>query len=155
MRQVARELDMLLLVFADGDEVGVVDEDIRRHQHGIIKKAAVEGVFMLAGFILKLGHALEVAERAYAGEYPSQIGVAFYGALQKQIALFGVEAARHILRGAVEHVAPQVGGDIGNCYCVHIDYAEIAVAVVDECAPIFNSAEVIAQVEFACRLRRG
>ena len=32
---VARELDVLALVVADRDEIGLVEEDVARHQHGV------------------------------------------------------------------------------------------------------------------------
>ena len=35
LRKVARHLEVLLLVLADRDEVGIHDEDVGRHQHRV------------------------------------------------------------------------------------------------------------------------
>ena len=39
---VARDLDVLLLVLAHGHDVRVVDQDVRRHQHRVGEQAVVE-----------------------------------------------------------------------------------------------------------------
>ena len=38
-RDVARQLDVLALVVADGDLVGVVEEDVGGHQHRVVEEA--------------------------------------------------------------------------------------------------------------------
>ena len=40
-RGLARVLDVLALVLAHRHDIGVVQQNIRRHQHGVIKKAGV------------------------------------------------------------------------------------------------------------------
>ena len=38
-RDVTRELEVLTLVVADGHEVGVVGEDVGRHEHRVVEQA--------------------------------------------------------------------------------------------------------------------
>jgi len=143
---------MLFLVFADGNDIGVVYKYIGRHQNGIIEKAAIERVFMLCRLVFVLRHSLELSDWANAAQNPSQFGMADYRALQKQVAFFGVETACHILGGAVVNIFFEFGGNVGNRDCVHIHHAEIAFVFFRHFDPIFHRAEIIAQVEFPRRL---
>ena len=43
---VARELDVLALVVADRDEVGLVEQDVAGHQHGVGEEAGGDEVLL-------------------------------------------------------------------------------------------------------------
>ena len=47
LRDVARELDVLALVVADRNDVGVVEQDVGRHQHRIGEEARRDEVLLL------------------------------------------------------------------------------------------------------------
>ena len=59
---IARQLQMLLLVDAHGYEVGIVDEDVSRHEHRIGKQARVDILRMPGTLFLKLVHTRQLAE---------------------------------------------------------------------------------------------
>ena len=75
LRDVARQLQMLLLVFADRHMRRLVDEDVGRHQHRIGVEADAGALLVLAGFLLELGHAVEPAEPRHAIEDPGKLGM--------------------------------------------------------------------------------
>lgn len=154
--EVAAEFDMLFLVFADGDAIGVVEEDIGGHEDGIKQQACADEVCVAAlRFILKLGHAFELAERAEAAEDPCEFIVADDVALGEQVAFGGIEAAGDVhCEGTVRGLA-QFGGFIGEGDCVLIDDTEKALKVIDERTPIGDGAEKVAEVEVAGGLSAG
>ena len=54
--EVAGEFEVLELVFADGDEGGVVEENVGRHEDGVVEDANV-GAVLAFGLFFELGHA--------------------------------------------------------------------------------------------------
>ena len=48
---------MLLLIDADGNDVRLIQQNIRRHQHGVIHQTHIDIIRMAGAFILELGHA--------------------------------------------------------------------------------------------------
>ena len=64
LRDVARQLEMLLLVVADRHVRGAVDQDVGRHQVRIGEQPDRGVLAVLAGLLLELGHAVEPAQRA-------------------------------------------------------------------------------------------
>ena len=72
--EAASQLKVLELVFADGDELGVVEENIGRHQHGIVKNPDVDAVFAFA-FVLILGHTVKFAHGGDAVQDPAEFGM--------------------------------------------------------------------------------
>ncbi len=55
---VAGEFDVLFLVFAHGDAISIVEQDIRSHQHGVIEQPHAHVLALFHGFFLELDHAL-------------------------------------------------------------------------------------------------
>jgi hypothetical protein len=74
-RDVAGQLQVLLLVLAHGDVGGVVDEDVGGHQRGIGEEPDAGVLAVLAGLVLPLGHALHPAHPGDAVEDPGELGV--------------------------------------------------------------------------------
>ena len=70
---VARELEMLLLVVADRDVSGTIDENVGRHQVGVGVQPDRSVLAVLAGLFLELRHAVEPAEPGDAVEHPGQV----------------------------------------------------------------------------------
>jgi hypothetical protein len=154
LRQVAGELEVLLLVVADRDERGVVEEDVRRHQHGVEQQAGIDRL-LLAGLVLELGHPLQLAERTEAAEDPSQLRVADDMGLREKTAPGRVEAAGHVLGQAGVGVLPQLGRHVGDRDGVLVDDAEVAIVVVLHASPVEHRSKIITQVETPGRLGTG
>ena len=87
---------MLLLIVADWHELGVIEQDIRRHEHRVEKEPGVDRL-LLARLVLKLGHALELAERTEATENPGELGVPDDVRLHEEPAPGWVQTASHVL----------------------------------------------------------
>ena len=64
LRDVAAELEMLLLVLADRHVRRAIDQDVGRHQARIGVKPDRGVLAVLAGLLLELGHAVEPAHAA-------------------------------------------------------------------------------------------
>src|SRR5229473_1564353 len=93
---VAGQLDMLLLVFADRDMRRLVQEDVCRHQHRIAIEAEPGHLALLGGLLLELGHPVEPAKRGQAAEQPGELGMGADHALVEDDAALGVDAGRDI-----------------------------------------------------------
>ena len=65
---------MLNLVFSDGDEIGLVEENVRRLQHRIVQQAGKNALF-LGRLFLKLRLPLQLAEWRDGVEYPRELGM--------------------------------------------------------------------------------
>ena len=74
-RDVAGELEMLLLVVADRHVGGEIGEDVGGHQHRIVVEPDRGVLAVLAGLLLELGHAVEPAEAGDAVEHPGELGM--------------------------------------------------------------------------------
>ena len=72
LSQVAGNFHVLLLVIADGDEVGLVQEDVRSHKGRIGQQAGRDGVAPLGSLILVLGHAFQFADIGQGDHHPAQ-----------------------------------------------------------------------------------
>ena len=89
-REVPGELEVLALVVADGHRVGVVQEDVGRHQHRVGEQARPDR--LLAGaLLLELGHPLQLAVGGGALEEPFERGVLGDLALYEERAAIRIE----------------------------------------------------------------
>ena len=75
LRDVAGELQVLLLVVADGHVRRPIGEDVGRHQVRIDVEPDGRVLAVLAGLLLELRHAVEPAEPRDAIEDPGELGV--------------------------------------------------------------------------------
>src|SRR5262245_54200321 len=75
LRDVARELQMLLLALADRHMGGAIGEDVGGHQTRIGKEPDRRILPILAGLLLELRHPVEPADARDAVEYPGEFGV--------------------------------------------------------------------------------
>ena len=93
LRDVARELQMLLLVLADRHVGRAIDQNVGRHQARIGVKPDGGVLAVLARLLLELRHAVEPAEAGDAIENPGQLGVLRDLALVEDDVLFRIDAA--------------------------------------------------------------
>ena len=150
---VPRELDVLLLVGADGHLVCLVEEDVGRHQRRVGQQARADGVRRL-GLGLELGHAVEPAEGAGAGEHPGELGVRGDLGLDEHGGALRVDAAGEVERGDLERLLAQHGGldVLRHGERVEIDDAEEVLVGVLEVLPLEQGAQVVADVQRAAGL---
>ena len=124
-RDVARELEVLALVVPDRDDVGLVEQDVARHQHRVGEEAGGDELLALA-LVLELGHTAELAEPGDGREQPSRLGMRGHVALQEERAAIGVEPDREEQRGEVERAVVQVLRVVVDRDRVQVDDAEEA-----------------------------
>ncbi len=96
---------MLALVLADGYRVGLVEQDVRGLQDGVVEQPHVA-----AALVLELGHPRRLAEPCEAGQDPSQLGVLGQVALREQAAPRGVDTHSEQLGHQLPGLRPQLGG---------------------------------------------
>lgn len=154
LREVAGQLEVLLLIFTHRHQVGVIKQDIRGHQDRVEKQAGVDRL-LLAGLVLELGHPLQLSQGAKATEDPGQFGMPDDMGLHEEPAPGRVEPAGHVLGEARISVIPELGRDGGDRDGVLVNDAEVAIVVVLHPAPVKDRPEVITQMQAACRLGAG
>ena len=149
------QLHVLLLVLANGHQVRLVEQDVRRHQAGIGKQAAIDVVRILGRLVLELGHAAELAEHGIALQHPAQFCVLVYMALDEQGVLLGVKAAGDVLGQLLQGAAAQICGVLPNGNGVQICHEVEAIVVVCPLGPVLHSAQVAAQGQVSGGLDAG
>ncbi len=142
---VVGELEMLLLVVADGDAGGVVGQDVGGHEVGVDIQAGGDVLAVFAGLVLELGHAVEPAEAGDAGEDPAEPDVGGDGGLQEQDVLGRVDAAGdegggHLARGGAEDL-----GVLELGQGVEVDHAVDALVVPLKRDPVAERAQIVAE----------
>ncbi len=109
LSDVARQLQVLLLIFADGHVIGPINQDIGSLQHGVVKQACGNEtlaaiLLALDAFILKLRHAREQAVGGETVENPAQLGMFRHERLDEEV--FRLDANGQ----EVEHQIPTAFG---------------------------------------------
>ena len=101
LRDVAGELEVLALVVADRDEVGLVEQDVARHQHRVGEERRRDELVALR-LVLELRHAAQLAVARHGRQQPRRLGVRRHVALAEDRRALGVEARGEEHRGEVE-----------------------------------------------------
>jgi hypothetical protein len=134
---VPRQLDVLPLVVPDRDDVGLVQEDVARHQHGIVEESRRDEL-LLVGLLLELRHTAQLAEARHGAEQPRRLGMRQHVALGEDRRAVRVEPHREQQRRHGEgRLAQGVGLVVGGDR-VQVDDAEEPVA-------LFLGADVLAE----------
>ena len=159
LRDVPRQLQMLLLVLADGHMRGAIQQDVRRHQHRIIVEPNGSVLAVLAGLLLELGHAAEPADARDAVEDPGKLGMARDLALVEHDVLLRIDAGGDEGRGHLAGVAGELGRAAPDVDAlrdrVHVDDAIDAVMGFLHLHEVDDRAEVIAEMQITRRLDAG
>ena len=145
-RKVPRQLQVLALVVSDGHAVGVVDEDVRRHQDRIGHEAGPHGL-LPAALLLELCHPAKLAHCRRALEQPRELCVLGHVTLDEDRADVRVEPRREQADGRVEGAAAQVVGVVLACEPVEVDDAEETVRLVLVHRPLPQRPEVVADMQ--------
>jgi len=145
---------VLALVLADRDDVGLVQEDVRRLQHGVREEAGGDELLRL-GLVLELGHPAQLAEARDRAEQPSGLGMRGDVALDEDRRALRVEADGEQQRGEREGRLAQVGRVVLDGDRVQVDDAEEGVAVLLHGDVLAHRADVVAEVLGSCGLDAG
>ena len=121
---------MLLLVHAHGHQVGLIQQNIRGHEHGIGIQAGVDVVGMLGALVLELGHAVQLTHIGKAVQDPSQLRVAAHMALAINQALLRVQAAGQVNGHQLLAAAAQGGGVLPDGNGMHVHHAVDAIVII-------------------------
>src|SRR5581483_7431212 len=151
---VARELEVLALVVADRHRVGLVEEDVARHQPRVGEQAGGDEVPLL-GLVLELRHAPELPVARHGREQPGRLGVRGHVALREHRRALGVEAGGEQHRVQVERALAQVGGVVLDGDRVQVDDAEEGVPLLLRGRVLAEAADQVAEVLVAGRLDAG
>ncbi len=152
---VARELQMLLLVVADRHMRGAVDEDVGRHQARIGVEAEGGLLAILAGLVLELRHAVHPAEAGDAIEDPGKFRMLRHRRLIEDDMLFRVDAGGDEGGGDRADLARHVLVDELRRQRMQVDDAIDAVVVFLQRHELADRAEIVAEMEVAGRLNAG
>ncbi len=98
---------MLTLIVADGDLLGVVEDDVRRHQHGIAEDGRRDRIALARRLVLELRHPGELAELRDGIEQPLQLGVGGNVGLYKEQATIRVDSRRQVGASQIEDLLLQ------------------------------------------------
>ena len=147
---------MLLLVLADRHVGGAVDQNVGRHQHGIVVETDRGILAVLAGLLLELRHAAEPADARHAVEDPGKLGMSRDLALVEHDVLLRIDAGRDERRGDLAGVAGELGRAAPDVDALrdrmHVDDAIDAVVRLLQLHEVDDRAEVIAEMQITRRL---
>jgi hypothetical protein len=93
-RDLAHQLDVLALVLADRDLLGLVGEHVGSLEDRIEEEPCRDQLALARGFLLELGHPVEVAVRRERGEVPGELGVLAHVGLPEEDAALRIEPGR-------------------------------------------------------------
>ena len=148
---VACELEVLPLVVADRDDVGLVEQDVAGHQHRVGEEPGGDELAALA-LVLELGHAAQLAVARHSRQQPRRLRVRGDVALAEDRRALRVEAGREEHRREVERPRAQVVGVVLDGDRVQVDDAEEAVAALLRRRVLAEAADQVAEVLVARRL---
>jgi hypothetical protein len=151
LRDVSRELQMLHLILADGDDGGLVEQNVGGHQDRVLEYSIAHG-FLSGGFGFELRHAFEPSHGRDAGEEPGQFGVGGYGGLDNDARVLRVDAGGQEERSQFADFSAQLVGLLVDRDGVQIDDAEDAFEIVLNADPVGEGSEVVADVQITGRL---
>ena len=145
LRDVPRELEVLALVVADRDAVGLVEQDVAGHQHGV-REEPRRHELALVGLVLELGHPPELAVARDGREQPTRLGMRGDVALGEHRRALRVEPGRDEHREQVERFLVQVARVVLDGDRVEVDDAEERLAELLCPRVLAEAADVVAEM---------
>ena len=146
---------MLLLVGPNRNEVSLIEQDVRHHQHWIGEQSGIHILGMAGALVFELGHPAQLSKLGVAGQDPVQFSVGFDMALDKCDRLFRVNPAGEQQRIGREGIFPQGFGILPDGDRVLVNDRIAAVVFFLHQLPVANRAQVVAQSEGSGRLDAG
>ena len=142
---VAGQLDVLSLVLAHRDLVGVVQQDVGGLECRIGEQPAGHEIRTI-GLVLELGHATELAERRGALHHPGALGVLGEVALDEKCAAFGIDADGDEQLGQREGGSSELFGLVRHGEGVQVDHAVDGLVFVLHGHPVLECPQQVAEV---------
>ena len=146
---------MLLLVRADGNEVRLVQQDVRGHQDRIGEEAGVDVVRVLGGLVLELRHAVQFAHVGETVQDPGQFGMGADMALAVEDGLFRIDTAGQVQRCQLQAAAAEIRRILAHGDGVLVHDAVDAVILVLQGGEAAQRADIVAQGQDAAGLDSG
>ena len=106
-RDVARQLQVLLLILAHGHGRCLIGQDVGRHQRGIGQQAEAGVLAVLARLVLELRHPVHPADPRHRVEQPCHLRMGADLALVEQDRLRRIDAGRHERRRSLADAGAQ------------------------------------------------
>ena len=153
---IARQFEMLTLIVPHRDLMGLIEQDIGRHQDGVVEQSGRHAVRLLLGcLVLVLGHAVEPTDRRHAVQNPGQLGMGRNMRLHEDRRHVGIDTTRNVQRGNFTRLGGQLLRVLQYGDSVHVHDAEEALVVMLFLDPLAECAEIIADSKVARRLNAG
>ena len=144
LRDVPGQLDVLALVVPDRNDVGLVEQDVARHQHRVGEQPGRDEV-LLGSAVLELGHPAKLAEARDRAQQPRGLGVGRDVALGEDRRAVGVEPGREQHRSEVERRLVQLLRLERRRDRVQVDDAEERLALLLRGRVLAEAAAVVAE----------
>ena len=153
---VPRDLHVLTLVVAHGDLLGVVEQDVSRHESRIGEQPGGDELGLaFVGLVLELGHPAQLAVGHHALHDPRQFGVFVYVALHENRRHIGVESDGEECRGELDGLSTDDARTFRDREGMEIDDPVEDVLVVLTGDPVGECAEIVPEVDGSRRLDAG
>ena len=138
---------MLLLIDADRHEVGLVEQNVCRHEGRVCEKACVDILRVLCALVLKLRHSRKLAEHRVAVEHPAKLRVSGHVRLYEKGVLRFVKAASHVERERFVGASAKLRGYLTHGYGVQVDHAVECFVFLGESRKILDRSEIVSDGE--------
>jgi segregation and condensation protein A len=147
---VASDLDVLALILADRNVIGVVQEDVCGLQRRIGEEPAADEVLLaLGGLVFELGHTGELAVAHGALHNPAELIVFGYVALGEDGCHVGVEANSEEHRGGTQGRGTNLARLVSDRQGMEINDSVERIGTVLTRDPVTQRSEVVAKVQIA------
>ena len=144
-----RQLQVLGLVVAHGDAVGLDAQDVRGLEHGVGEQPRVDVLLVLGGLVLELGHPFQGADGGAGAEDPGQLHGFGYVGLHEQSTAVRVESAGDAHRGGIQDGVPHGVRLVLYRDGVVVHDAVDTVVPRNQLGPVGHGAEVVPDVNVA------
>jgi len=145
LRDVAGQLNMLLLILAHGHQMGLIEKNIRRLKAWVPVKPKGCLFLILASLVLELGHTVEPSHGRFAPQHPTKLGVSRYMGLDKEDTFLGIKATGKISCGNLKGLIFKKGRVLEDGDGVHVNDAVKAVVVLLQMYPVPQRAKIVAK----------
>jgi hypothetical protein len=139
---------MLKLIFANGDEMGLVEQYVRSLENWIVQKADINIIAMLFRLVLELRHPFQLSNGGNAIENPGQFRVFRDMGLYKEGTSIRIQPTTDVDNGRLHdsrlhHMGIEVDGN-----GVVIDDTVDTIIVIDQRDPVLDSPEIVTDMDF-------
>ena len=146
---IARKLNVLLLIYAHRNDVGLIKKDISCHKCGISEQSGVDIIGMACALVLELSHSSELAEHCETIENPRKLCVCGNVRLNIQSVFVGIKPAGNIQCKRFICAPAQIGRNLSDRYCVHINNTVKALIFFGIIREVADCPEIITYCKIA------